>query len=78
MLLAFVVILWRGVRATVLVPDDFGRYLALGDHDHAGGAGVYQHERGAGHDADERDSAADDQFRREFAAEYAGLSWEFC
>ncbi len=29
-LLAFVVILWRGVRATVRVPDDFGRYLALG------------------------------------------------
>jgi cell division protein FtsW len=29
-LIAFVLILWRGVRATVLVPDDFGRYLALG------------------------------------------------
>ena len=26
----FIVILWRGVRATVLMPDDFGRYLALG------------------------------------------------
>jgi cell division protein FtsW len=26
----FVVILWRGIRATVLIPDDFGRYLALG------------------------------------------------
>ena len=29
-LLGFIVILWRGLRATVLVPDDFGRYLALG------------------------------------------------
>jgi cell division protein FtsW len=29
-LVGFVIILWRGVRATVLIPDDFGRYLALG------------------------------------------------
>ena len=29
-LLAFVLIFWRGLRATVLMPDDFGRYLALG------------------------------------------------
>jgi len=29
-LLVFVVILWRGLRTTVLVPDEFGRYLALG------------------------------------------------
>ena len=29
-LVGFLVILWRGLRATVLVPDDFGRYLALG------------------------------------------------
>ena len=29
-LLGFIVILWRGIRATVLIPDDFGRYLALG------------------------------------------------
>ncbi|HXI44380.1 MAG TPA: putative peptidoglycan glycosyltransferase FtsW [Bryobacteraceae bacterium] len=29
-LAGFIVILWRGVRATVLTPDDFGRYLALG------------------------------------------------
>lgn len=26
----FLLILWRGIRATVLIPDDFGRYLALG------------------------------------------------
>jgi cell division protein FtsW len=30
LLLGFVIILWRGVRATVLIPDEFGRYLALG------------------------------------------------
>ncbi len=29
-LFAFLVIFWRGLRATVLMPDDFGRYLALG------------------------------------------------
>jgi len=29
-LIGFVVILWRGLRATVHIPDDFGRYLALG------------------------------------------------
>jgi len=26
----FLIILWRGIRATVLIPDEFGRYLALG------------------------------------------------
>jgi cell division protein FtsW len=29
-LLAFVLILWRGLRTTVRMADDFGRYLALG------------------------------------------------
>jgi cell division protein FtsW len=29
-LIGFLVIFWRGVRAAVLVPDEFGRYLALG------------------------------------------------
>jgi len=29
-LIGFVLILWRGIRATVLIPDEFGRYLALG------------------------------------------------
>ena len=29
-LIGFVIILWRGVRATILIPDEFGRYLALG------------------------------------------------
>src|SRR5215469_17124802 len=30
LLIGFVVILWREIRATVLIPDEFGRYLALG------------------------------------------------
>ncbi len=30
LLLGFLVIFWRGLRTTVLVHDDFGRYLALG------------------------------------------------
>ena len=29
-LLGFLVIFWRGIRAAVFVPDEFGRYLALG------------------------------------------------
>jgi len=29
-LLAFGLIFWRGLRATVIMRDDFGRYLALG------------------------------------------------
>jgi cell division protein FtsW len=29
-LAGFLIVLWRGIRATVLVPDEFGRYLALG------------------------------------------------
>jgi cell division protein FtsW len=29
-LVGFLVVLWRGIRATVLIPDEFGRYLALG------------------------------------------------
>jgi cell division protein FtsW len=29
-LVCFLIILWRGVRATVLIHDEFGRYLALG------------------------------------------------
>jgi cell division protein FtsW len=29
-LATFLVIFWRGLRATVLAPDEFGRYLALG------------------------------------------------
>ena len=74
----FVVILWRGIRATVLIPDEFGRYLGAGRHHHAGHPGVFQYERGAGHGADERYSAADDQFRRQFAAGDAGSRWGFC
>ncbi|MGA2712744.1 MAG: putative peptidoglycan glycosyltransferase FtsW [Bryobacteraceae bacterium] len=30
LLVGFMIILWRGIRATVLIPDEFGRYLALG------------------------------------------------
>jgi cell division protein FtsW len=29
-LIGFMIVLWRGIRATVLIPDEFGRYLALG------------------------------------------------
>ena len=30
LLIGFGIIFWRGVRATLRIPDDFGRYLALG------------------------------------------------
>jgi len=29
-LIGFLIVLWRGIRAAALVPDEFGRYLALG------------------------------------------------
>jgi cell division protein FtsW len=29
-LIGFLIVLWRGVRAALLIPDEFGRYLALG------------------------------------------------
>jgi cell division protein FtsW len=29
-LIGFLIVLWRGIRASVLIPDEFGRYLALG------------------------------------------------
>jgi cell division protein FtsW len=29
-MIGFLIVLWRGIRATVLIPDEFGRYLALG------------------------------------------------
>ncbi|HZL56327.1 MAG TPA: FtsW/RodA/SpoVE family cell cycle protein, partial [Bryobacteraceae bacterium] len=29
-LVGFLIILWRGMRAALLIPDEFGRYLALG------------------------------------------------
>ena len=77
LLVGFRVILWRGLRAALRMRDDFGRYLALGITDGGGGAGVDEHERGAGHDADQGDSAADDQLRRQFAAVHAGVVGDF-
>jgi cell division protein FtsW len=29
-LVGFLIVLWRGMRAALLIPDEFGRYLALG------------------------------------------------
>ena len=29
-LAGFLIVLWRGIRAALLIPDEFGRYLALG------------------------------------------------
>jgi cell division protein FtsW len=29
-MIGFLIVLWRGIRTTVLIPDEFGRYLALG------------------------------------------------
>jgi cell division protein FtsW len=29
-MIGFLIVLWRGIRTTVLMPDEFGRYLALG------------------------------------------------
>jgi cell division protein FtsW len=29
-IIGFLIVLWRGIRAAILIPDEFGRYLALG------------------------------------------------
>ncbi len=40
LLLGFTIIFWRGIRATLRINDDFGRYLALGVDGDRGGAGL--------------------------------------
>ena len=68
------IILWRGIRATVLIPDEFGRYLALGITTMLVFQAFFNMSVVLGHGADERHSAADDQFRRQFAAGHAGVA----
>ena len=73
LLALFLVILWRGLQ---LVRSGAGRIRALsraGGHLDGGGAGAHEHERGIGPGADQGHSPADDQLRRQFAAEHAGV-----
>ncbi len=67
LLLGFSVIFWRGLRATLRISDDFGRYLALGADGRGRSAGLHAYERRAWDDADQRHPAAHDQLRRQFA-----------
>jgi hypothetical protein len=55
---AFCMLGYRGLRAAFLSTDPFARFLAFGIDDGDSGAGVLQHERGAGAAADQGDSAA--------------------
>ena len=68
MLIGFLVILWRGLRATVLIPDDFGRYLALGMTTMLVVQAFMNMSVVLGMMPNKGHSAADDQFRRKFAS----------
>ena len=54
LLLGFVVILWRGIRATVLIPDEFRAVSRARSHHHVGNPGVLQYERRPWNGADEK------------------------
>ena len=67
-LACFAVIAWRGMRTSLLAPDSFGSFLALGITMMLVAAGVREHQRGAGHAAHQGHSAAARQRRRIVAA----------
>ncbi len=77
LLAGFLVILWRGLRATLRVRDDFGRYLALGVTVVIVVQGLINMSVVLGMMPDQGNSAADDQLRRQFAAEHAGAAGDF-
>ena len=72
------IILWRGIRATVLIPDEFGRYLALGITTMLVIQAFFNISVVLGMVPTKGHSAADDQLRRQFAAGDAGARWGFC
>ncbi len=72
-LAGFIVILWRGARLFVLRRRRFRKIPGAGRHGFDRRAGVYQHERGAGHGSHQGIPASDDQFRRQFVAEHAAM-----
>ncbi len=74
LLIGFIVILWRGLRAAFRIRDDFGRYLALGVTVLIVVAGVLQYERRCGNGPNQRNPAAADQLWRQFAAEHPGAA----
>ncbi len=69
----FAIFLWRGVR-TGLANPGYVRTISGGRHyQHDCGAGVHQHQRGAGPDADQGHPAALYLLRRVVAVHYSGL-----
>ena len=54
----FAIFLWRGMRASGRTEDVFGQYLAVGITCMVVVASIHQHQRGAGNDADQGNSAA--------------------
>ena len=73
-LAGFIVILWRGARLFVLGPRRFRQVSGAGRDGGDRGPGVHEYQRGPGHGADQGIPFADDQPRRQFAAEHADLS----
>ena len=68
----FGIFLYRGVRTALRTDDMFGEVPGDRFHRDGGGAGAVQHQRGAGHDAGQGNSAAVHLLRRLFALHYSG------
>ncbi len=67
-------ILWRGLRATVRMPDDFGRYLALGVTTMLVVQAFMNISVVLGMMPTKGIPLPHDQLRRQFAGEHAGLA----
>ena len=73
-LAGFLVILWRGARLFVLARDDFGKYLALGVTVSIVVQALINMSVVLDMAPDQGIPSADDQLRRQFAAEHADVS----
>ena len=77
-LACFAVIAWRGMRTVVARARQLRLVSRPRHHDDAGPAGVREHQRGAGHAADQGHSAAARQRRRIVAADQPRSAWACC
>ena len=77
-LAGFLVILWRGLRATVRMPDDFGRYLALGITTMLVVQAFMNISVVLGMMPTKGIPLPHDQLGRQFAADHAGVCWGSC
>ena len=77
-LAGFLVILWRGLRLYWTAPDDFGRYLALGVTASIVVQAMINMSVVLDMGPTKGIPLADDQFRRQFAAEHAAVPRDCC